>query len=112
MSVNKLLQRVVSPNSAALRGKDKDHASGKLSSSDFAANMHEYTSGITSDPLTQFAVIFSALIHDVDHWGVSNNELIKEGVSWRTKLGRFGLGFVDGYRRIQRFAAMHLPHQQ
>ena len=27
--------------------------------------LHEHTYGITSDPLTKFAVVFSALIHDV-----------------------------------------------
>ena len=32
----------------------------------------------TSDPLTQFACVFSALIHDVDHQGVPNTQLIKE----------------------------------
>ena len=41
--------------------------------------MHDHTFGITSDPLTQFAVVFSALIHDVDHSGVSNAQLVKEG---------------------------------
>jgi hypothetical protein len=35
-------------------------------------------SGITSDPLTHFAVVFSALIHDADHKGVSNPQLSKE----------------------------------
>lgn len=34
--------------------------------------------GITSDPLTQFAILFSALIHDTDHPGVSNAQLVKE----------------------------------
>jgi 3'5'-cyclic nucleotide phosphodiesterase len=34
--------------------------------------------GITSDPLTQFAIVFSALVHDVDHPGVSNAQLVKE----------------------------------
>lgn len=37
---------------------------------------HSY--GITSDPLTQFAVVFSAIIHDVDHPGVPNTQLVKE----------------------------------
>lgn len=32
----------------------------------------------TSDPLTQFAVVFSALIHDADHLGVPNMILMKE----------------------------------
>ena len=31
-----------------------------------------------SDPLTQFALIFSSLVHDVDHVGVSNHQLVKE----------------------------------
>jgi 3'5'-cyclic nucleotide phosphodiesterase len=34
--------------------------------------------GITSDPLTQFTILFSALIHDVDHAGVSNAQLVLE----------------------------------
>jgi hypothetical protein len=28
-------------------------------------NLHDHTYGITSDPLTQLAVVFAALIHDV-----------------------------------------------
>eukprot|EP00934_Nitzschia_sp_Nitz4_P004937 Nitzschia sp. Nitz4//scaffold277_size25017//14875//15933//NITZ4_008348-RA/size25017-processed-gene-0.12-mRNA-1//-1//CDS//3329545347//4927//frame0 len=42
------------------------------------AAMHDHTYGITSDPLTHFACVFSALIHDVDHPGVPNPQLIKE----------------------------------
>eukprot|EP00980_Cylindrotheca_fusiformis_P015107 scaffold4170_cov79-Cylindrotheca_fusiformis.AAC.1 len=34
--------------------------------------------GITTDPLTQFAVVFSAVIHDVDHPGVPNAQLVTE----------------------------------
>ena len=43
-------------------------------------NLHDHTFGITSDPLTQLAVVMSALIHDVDHTGVGNAQLVKEGV--------------------------------
>jgi hypothetical protein len=35
-----------------------------------ASTLHDHTYGITSDPLTQFAGVFSALIHDADHTGV------------------------------------------
>mmetsp|Transcript_18806 Transcript_18806/g.40484 ORF Transcript_18806/g.40484 Transcript_18806/m.40484 type:complete len:1140 (+) Transcript_18806:117-3536(+) len=36
------------------------------------------TYGITSDPLTQLGCIFAALIHDVDHQGVTNAQLLAE----------------------------------
>jgi hypothetical protein len=36
------------------------------------------TYGITSDPLTQFSCVFSAVIHDVDHPGVPNTTLVAE----------------------------------
>ena len=35
----------------------------------------------TSDPLTQFAVVLAALIHDLDHPGVPNATLVKEETS-------------------------------
>jgi 3'5'-cyclic nucleotide phosphodiesterase len=35
--------------------------------------------GITSDPMAQLACHFAALIHDVDHFGVPNAQLVKEG---------------------------------
>jgi hypothetical protein len=62
MSVAKLLSRIVGP--------DKDFESHE--------QLHDHTYGITSDPLTQFACVFSALIHDVDHSGVPNSQLVKE----------------------------------
>jgi hypothetical protein len=40
--------------------------------------IHHQTYGITNDPLTKFALILAALIHDVDHSGVSNDTLVKE----------------------------------
>jgi hypothetical protein len=40
--------------------------------------LHDHAYGITSDPLAQFACIFAALVHDVDHPGVPNSQLIKE----------------------------------
>ena len=68
MSVTKLLSRIVAPSDMDFT--DNAQASAKL---------HDHTYGITSDPLTQFACVLSALIHDVDHPGVSNATLVAEG---------------------------------
>ena len=54
---------------------------GLAESNDRAATLHDHTYGITSSPLTQFACAFAALIHDLDHQGVSNAQLVKEEVS-------------------------------
>jgi len=51
MSVVKLLSRIVAPT---------DEVNGD----NMASLMHDHTYGITSDPLTQFACVLSALIHD------------------------------------------------
>jgi 3'5'-cyclic nucleotide phosphodiesterase len=69
MSINKLLCRIVAPQMDPNVGSDADRQ---------AAFLHDHTCGITSDPLTQFAVVLSGLIHDLDHPGVSNGQLIKE----------------------------------
>lgn len=39
---------------------------------------HSKTFGVAVDPLAHLAIVFSALIHDVDHRGVANATLIKE----------------------------------
>lgn len=62
MSVTKLLSRIVAP----------------ASRTDSDGDLQDHTYGITADPLTQFACVFSALIHDVDHSGVPNTQLAKE----------------------------------
>eukprot|EP00934_Nitzschia_sp_Nitz4_P004638 Nitzschia sp. Nitz4//scaffold197_size40390//30718//39231//NITZ4_007521-RA/size40390-augustus-gene-0.11-mRNA-1//1//CDS//3329540496//4628//frame0 len=68
MSANKLLNRIVIP----------ENVDYQRESNAIAIDLHDYTYGITSDPLTQFAVVFSALVHDVDHSGVPNGQLAKE----------------------------------
>ena len=67
MSVLKLLSRIVAPD---LRHNTRQGPT--------ASRKHDHTYGITSDPLTQFACAFSALIHDVDHTGVPNTQVAKE----------------------------------
>lgn len=69
MSVTKLLSRIVNPNEVHNRS-GKQHQ--------IAQKFHDHTFGITSDPLTHFACVLSALIHDADHPGVGNNVLVKE----------------------------------
>jgi hypothetical protein len=69
-STVKLLSRIAAPDLQP--GDNEDNAE---------KNLHDQTYGITSDPLTQFACIFAALIHDVDHPGVPNGQLIKEKAS-------------------------------
>ena len=64
MSVSKLLGRIVA---------EKVTDGGRHSQ-----GTHDGTYGIASDPLAQFAVILSALVHDVDHRGVPNFQLIRE----------------------------------
>ena len=72
MSVNKLLTRIVAPDI---------HIEDEKGRHEVMMGLHDYTHGITSDPLTQFGIVFSALIHDVDHRGVSNVQLAKENPS-------------------------------
>jgi hypothetical protein len=64
MCVTKLLSRIVAPD------LNDDQRTEET--------LHDHTYGITSDPLTQFTVVLSALIHDLDHPGVPNAQLIKE----------------------------------
>lgn len=76
MSVVKLLSRIVAPDDVLMAEVEQDHDDHEIHQT-----LHDHTFGITSDPLTQFAVVLSALIHDVDHTGAPNAQLIKEGAS-------------------------------
>lgn len=77
MSVSKLLSRIVAPDLDLESGENRDE------------DLHDHTYGITSDPLTQFSVVVSALIHDVDHVGISNTALAAEnkelGLKYKNK---------------------------
>lgn len=70
MSVVKLLSRIVAPDHLQFEHTDSEKA--------IAATLHDHTYGITSDPLTQFACAFSAIVHDADHRGVTNPQLATE----------------------------------
>ena len=66
MGVNKLLSRIIAPD---------------LDVDDDGKQLHDHTYGINSDPLTWFACVFSALIHDVDHSGVPNCSTCPRGIT-------------------------------
>lgn len=53
MSTVKLLGRIVAPDLSHL-----EEGAG-----DTDQNLHDHTYGITTDPLTRFACVFSALVH-------------------------------------------------
>ena len=72
MAVTKYMNRIIAASEVDLgQAEDRHRSSTQMA-------LHDHTYGITSDPLTQFACVFSALIHDVDHPGVPNSQLIKE----------------------------------
>ena len=70
----KLLSRIASP----LDDMNDDRSTDGNGMESEASAVHDSTYGITSDPLTQFACAFTALIHDVDHPGVPNAQLVQE----------------------------------
>jgi hypothetical protein len=67
------------PSSLPCRALSLRH--GEETGKDMASTLHDHTYGITSDPLTQFACVFSALIHDADHTGVPNSQLNQENAT-------------------------------
>ncbi|CAB9515699.1 Receptor-type guanylate cyclase gcy [Seminavis robusta] len=80
MAVSKLLGRVVSPDIGLDAFKKGEDAHRRVLS-----HIHDYTHGINSDPLTLFGIVYSAMIHDLDHHGVSNTQLMKEDPSMAKK---------------------------
>ena len=61
------MKRIVNPDGV-------DYGQSELQ---VAHDIHELTYGISSDPLMQFSIVFAALIHDADHTGLPNAELVK-----------------------------------
>jgi len=72
-----MLGRIVNPKEVVVKKKKTPKQSGS-DQNDLEEKLHDYTFGINSDPLTQFACAFSALIHDLDHTGLPNFVLVKE----------------------------------
>jgi class 3 adenylate cyclase len=72
MSATKLMKRIMSPEGLEY---DTDELSDERGIAK-ARRIHEITYGMSSDPLMQFSIVYAALIHDVDHTGLTNKELI------------------------------------
>jgi hypothetical protein len=70
MAKVKLLSRVVNPKIDAVVSNGVDESRAYI--------LHYCTYGITSDPITQSACVFSSLIHDVGHYGVPSSTSIRE----------------------------------
>jgi hypothetical protein len=70
-SADRLLARAVVPEKIEYIGMTEEDKLG-------AKNMQEYTNKIRSDPLTQFAIVFSGLIYALEHPGVPNKQTAKE----------------------------------
>lgn len=86
MSVQKLLSRIVAPD-VDVSDETKKGYTDKQLQREYKRKLHEATFGITSDPLTQFAVVLSALAHDIEHPGVPNNQVAKEQIELSQKYG-------------------------
>lgn len=69
LSASKLLKRVVEPDNVDYRTNGA------------AEMIHKCTYGISSDPLMRFTVVFSALLHDAGHTGISNAVAINDPLS-------------------------------
>jgi Adenylate and Guanylate cyclase catalytic domain len=74
MSVAKLLSRIVAPDRILNEPTEAGNNDGVITSYHqqnitMASTLHDHTHGITSNPMIQFACVFAALIHDVDHPG-------------------------------------------
>jgi hypothetical protein len=90
MSVAKLLARIVASDCVIdeIDNNVNDglgiESSRRNTNLILVSSLHDHTYGITSDPLTQFACVFAALIHDVDHVGVLNTQLVQENAPLAT----------------------------
>ncbi len=76
MSASKLLKRIIAPDDVDCR--TDEFGKTLKSNTVLSKEIHDTTYGISSDPLMQFALVLSALVHDVDHTGLQNRQLVKK----------------------------------
>ena len=93
ISLTKLFSRLVSPN-----GKDGHRPiespkqwgrkTAKSKKNDKLAGNQNAAFGIPNDAMTEFALVFAAMIHDLDHPGLANVKLVKEKAEVAQKYGK------------------------
>ena len=83
MTTRKFISRIITmtPGQQQQQGNNDDNDTTTTA----ARELHQRTFGISSDPLAQFAIIFAAIIHDIDHNGVTNGQLRREESSLARK---------------------------
>lgn len=75
LTMDKMIKKIVSPE-----GQDMmvDFGGKPRSAEKVVSDLDSRTFGLASDPLSQFALVIGSFVHDVDHVGVSNHQLVKE----------------------------------
>ncbi|CAB9524421.1 Receptor-type guanylate cyclase gcy [Seminavis robusta] len=73
LSIGKMMKRIVEPEGIEY---DVEGVSEETRSIEIARQIHNSTYGISNDHLLQFTSVFAALIHDADHTGLTNKELV------------------------------------
>ena len=73
--MDQMIVKMTSPSNILQTGFD----GAPRSKGEIAKELDERSFSIDSDPIIQFAMVLSALIHDADHMGVSNQQLVKSG---------------------------------
>jgi 3'5'-cyclic nucleotide phosphodiesterase len=80
MGVVKLLSRVCEGTTDVRESRpDTPRSSATSVAAATEAELYEKSFGIAADPMAQFSIAFAALICDVDHPGVTNEQLVREG---------------------------------
>jgi hypothetical protein len=73
-TMDEMIKKMTSSSEILVTGFDgKPRSTGEI-----AKEVDQRTFSIGSDPLIQFSLVFASLIHDVDHVGVSNQQLVRE----------------------------------
>lgn len=73
LSIDQMIRKITSPSNILHTGFD----GAPRTVGEIAKELDTRSFSISSDPNIQFAMVFSALVHDVDHMGISNQQLIK-----------------------------------